>query len=44
MEQKMLSVLQFDITAPSAYRFLERFMMLSSLANADQVFYFVQYI
>jgi len=44
MEQKMLSVLQFDITAPSAYRFLERFKKLSSVANDDQVFFFAQYI
>ena len=35
MEQTMLSVLQFNITAPSAYRFLERFKKLSSVANDD---------
>ena len=40
----MLSVLQFNITAPSAYRFLERFKKLSSVANDDQVFFFAQYI
>ena len=44
MERDMLSVLGFNMTAPSAYRFLERFKKLSSTANDDQVFYFAQYL
>lgn len=32
MEQSILSTLEFNITSPSAYRFLERF---SKIANAD---------
>ena len=44
MERDMLSVLDFNMTAPSAYRFLERFKKLSSTANDDQVFYFAQYL
>ena len=44
MEQDMLKTLQFDITAPTAYRFLERFRKLSSVANDDKIFFFAQYI
>jgi len=44
MERDMLSVLDFNMTHPSAYRFLERFKKLSSTANDDQVFYFAQYL
>ena len=35
MERDMLSTLQFDITTPSAYRFLERFRRLSSTTAND---------
>jgi G2/mitotic-specific cyclin-B, other len=45
MEKDMLHVLQFNITSPSAYRFLERFRRLSTTtANDDQVFFFAQYL
>lgn len=45
MERDMLSVLEFNLTAPSAYRFLERFRRLSSTtAIDDQVFFYGQYI
>lgn len=45
MEREMLSILQFDLTTPSAYRFLERYRKLSTTTSSDdQVFYFAQYI
>jgi len=45
MEKEILVTLQFDLTSPSAYRFLERFRKLSSLVgNDDKVFFFAQYI
>lgn len=44
MEQDMLKTLQFDITAPTSYRFLERFRKLSSVANDDKIFFFAQYL
>lgn len=44
MEREMLTGLDFNMTAPSAYRFLERFRKLSVTANDDQVFFFAQYI
>lgn len=45
MERDMLMTLQFDLTTPSAYRFLERFRRLSTTtANDDQLFFFAQYI
>ena len=45
MERDMLHVLEFNITSPSAYRFLERFRKLSTTtANDDQVFFFAQYL
>lgn len=40
----MLKTLQFDITAPTSYRFLERYRKLSSVANDDKIFFFAQYI
>ena len=40
----MLKTLQFDITAPTSYRFLERFRKLSSVANDDKIFFFAQYL
>ena len=40
MEMDMLITLEFNITTPSAYRFLERFRKLSSIANEDKVFFF----
>ena len=44
MEKDMLLTLQFDLTTPSAYRFLQRFRKLSSTANDNQVFFFGQYL
>ena len=45
MELDMLQVLQFQVSAPTSYRFLERFRKLSATTvNDDQVFYFAQYI
>lgn len=35
MEMDMLVTLQFNITTPSAYRFLERFRKISSVATED---------
>ena len=45
MERQILITLEFDLTSPSAYRFLERFRKLSSLvASEDKVFFFAQYL
>jgi hypothetical protein len=45
MEQTILLTLQFDVTSPSAYRFLERFRRLSTLVGSDdKVFFFAQYL
>ena len=45
MEQLILKTLQFDITSPSAYRFLERYRKVSThVSNDDKVFFFAQYI
>lgn len=40
MESMILSALDFNLTAPTVYRFLERFRKLSNTASDDQVFYF----
>ena len=40
MEKDILNTLEFKITAPSAYRFLERFRRLSALFNEKEVFFF----
>ena len=44
MEHQMLSKLEFAILAPSAYRFLERFSKLCTVAHDEQTFFFAQYI
>lgn len=45
MERDILLTLQFDLTSPSAYRFLQRYRKLSSIvANEDKVFFFAQYL
>ena len=36
MEQNIVSTLEFNLTAPSPYRFLERF---SKVANADPIYF-----
>jgi len=40
----MLLTLQFEVTQPSAYRFLERYRRLSIVVNDDRVFYLAQYL
>lgn len=44
MERDILMTLQFDVTHPSAYRFLERFRRLTSVANDSRIFFLAQYI
>jgi len=44
MEKKILMELNFKITAPSPYRFLQRFRRLSIAFNDDKVFFFAQYL
>ena len=40
MEQEILQVLDFRVTAPSAYRFLQRFRRLSPIMKDDSVFFY----
>ena len=40
MEQEILMTLQFNITVPSALRFLQRFRRLSPPCNDDEVYFF----
>ena len=48
MEFEILLALQFDLTTPSAYRFLEWFHQMSLRSGGgifdDQIFFFAQYI
>ena len=44
MEKDILQTLNFKLTSPSAYRFLERFSRLSPVFQDSQVFFFAQYI
>ena len=44
MELDILTTIQFKMTAPSSYRFLERFRRLSVALNDDEVFFFAQYL
>ena len=45
MERDMLLTMQFDVTAPSAYRFLERYRRLSTAAMSDdKIFFLAQYL
>lgn len=39
-----MHVLDFNVTAPSSYRFLQRYRRLSETLNNDEVFFFAQYI
>jgi hypothetical protein len=43
-EKEILIELNFKITSPSAYRFLERFRRLSPVFDDKEVFCFAQYI
>jgi hypothetical protein len=44
MEKDILHALNFKITSPSAYRFMERFRRLESTFDEKEVFFFAQYI
>jgi len=44
MEQSILHALNFKVTSPSAYRFLERFRRLEDTFDDKEVFFFAQYI
>jgi len=44
MEKEILLTLEFKITAPSPYRFLERYRRLTPIFNDKEVFFFAQYI
>ena len=44
MEKDMLLTLQFDVTSPSAYRFLERYRKLTTVVNDPKVFFLAQYL
>jgi hypothetical protein len=44
MEKSILLELGFEITAPSAYRFLQRYRRLTVALNDDQIFFYAQYI
>jgi DNA-directed RNA polymerase subunit F len=43
MEKEILTAIDFKVTAPSAYRFLQRFRRMSELVD-DEVFFFAQYL
>lgn len=40
MEKDILMAMDFKVTAPSAYRFLQRFRRLSTDLNDDDVFFY----
>lgn len=44
MEKEILHKLNFMITVPSAYRFLQRYRRLSGAFNNDEVFFYAQYL
>lgn len=44
MEKDILQTLNFELTAPSSYRFLQRFRKLTPICNDDEVFFFAQYL
>jgi hypothetical protein len=44
MERDILLTLGFKVTAPSSYRFLQRFRRLSITLNDDEVFFYAQYL
>lgn len=44
MEKDILTTLGFNITAPSAYRFLQRFKVLNPECNDEEVFFYAQYL
>lgn len=44
MEKEILNTLEFNVTAPSAYRFLQRFRQINPICNEDQIFFYAQYL
>ena len=44
MEQDILMTLNFKVTSPSSYRFLQRFSRLSSVFADKEVFFYAQFI
>ena len=44
MEKDILHTLNFMITVPSSFRFLQRYRRLSGLLNNEEVFYYAWYI
>ncbi len=45
MEMQILQVLEFDVTTPSALRFLQRYVKLSAISSDTQkVLFFAQYL
>jgi hypothetical protein len=40
MEKDILHALNFKLTSPSAYRFLQRFRRMSVALNDDEVFFY----
>ena len=44
LERDILQTLDFKVTAPSAYRFLQRYRRLSSVMDDDEVFFYAQFI
>jgi len=45
MEKEILETLDFKVTSPSAYRFLQRYRRISKdIVNDDEVFFYAQYI
>lgn len=44
MEKEVLHKLNFMITVPSSYRFLQRYRRLSGAFNNDEVFFYAQYL
>lgn len=44
MEKDILHTLNFMITVPSSFRFLQRYRRLSGLLNNEEVYYYAWYI
>lgn len=44
MEKQILQTLNFQITSPSPFCFLQRFRRVTPLVNDDEVFFYAQYI
>merc|ERR1712086_447203 len=44
MEKRILMALDFKVTSPSPYRFLQRYRRITPALNDDEVFFYAQYI